>query len=465
MKNRYRIGKYVAIVLCISPLTSRLQTKPEAQIKSWITKSNQYTALLIDLDKKYDRYTSVPTTAIDAAKRKERQLLLNNYTASLLTEKDLAVQHDLHILIDCIKLGLRQQDFEMKRIVSSSKARQDSHLIPEEYAIALEKSGVDIPPAELAALAHAMFISIQQEMQPIAKQIADQRHFPSVDYRDVIAELKKEQIHGDSILPLYEAHLKVIEGIIRQQQLVTLPDRPALIRLATATETVQRPAPSIVPPSFLNNTGQRAEFVLPLNLPVAPGGKETIKYDDFTFNAASWNLIVHEARPGHELQIDHMINGQISQARYLYALNPTNVEGWAMYTQYLMLPYLPIEGQLISLEDRLRYAASAFLEPEIQAGKITPQQALQVLMKDVVLSKGFAEREVKGYSTITPGESNSGYFYGFIKMIALRKDTETALGHNFNALRFHDFILSQGLLPPALMRNAIMKDFITAEKK
>jgi uncharacterized protein (DUF885 family) len=50
-------------------------------------------------------------------------------------------------------------------------------------------------------------------------------------------------------------------------------------------------------------------------------------------------------------------------------------------------------------------------------------------------------------------------------MIALRKDTEQALGAKFNQQRFHDFILSQGILPPALIREAVMGEFVTREKQ
>src|SRR6185437_9734136 len=100
---------------------------------------------------------------------------------------------------------------------------------------------------------------------------------------------------------VYKKNLAAIEDIIRQHHLVTLPNRPAIIRLATAAETAQQPAPHMVPPPFLNNTGQRGVFVLPLNMPAVPGKKED-KYDDFTFKAATWTLIAHEARPGHELQ-------------------------------------------------------------------------------------------------------------------------------------------------------------------
>jgi uncharacterized protein (DUF885 family) len=50
-------------------------------------------------------------------------------------------------------------------------------------------------------------------------------------------------------------------------------------------------------------------------------------------------------------------------------------------------------------------------------------------------------------------------------MLQLRKDTEAALGPKFDAKQFHDFLLAQGLLPPDLLRNAVMEDFIPAQKK
>ncbi|RVT96451.1 DUF885 domain-containing protein [Mucilaginibacter limnophilus] len=344
-----------------------------------------------------------------------------------------------------------------------AKARTDFRLPAEEYALELEGYGIDIPPAEVAKMAHQAFIDIQNEMKPIAAQIAKQRNLPSADYRDVIRELKKAQVHGDSIMPLYARTLKGIEDIIRTQQLVTLPARPAIIRLATAAETAQRPAPYMMPPPFLNNTGQRGVFVLPMNMPPAPGEKEALKYDDFTFEAASWTLTAHEARPGHELQFDKMVEEGVSKARSLYAFNSVNAEGWGLYAEYITRPYMPLEGQLISLDYRLLRAARAFLDPELQAGTLTQQQATDVLLNDVVQSRAMAQQEVERYANRMPGQANS-YFYGYTKMIALRKDTEKALGSKFSTIKFHDFILSQGLLSPALIREAVMTEFVPLNK-
>jgi len=339
------------------------------------------------------------------------------------------------------------------------KARTDFRLPPAEYALALEGYGIDIPPEQLAAMAHKAFTEIQEEMKPIAAQIAREQRLPASDYRDVMRELKKKQIVGDAILPLYQERLKQIEQLIVEHQIVSLPDRPARIRIATAAETAQQPAPHMVPPPFLHNTGQKGEFVLPLNIPAAPGEKQAEKYDDFTFDAAAWTLTAHEARPGHELQFDSMLEHGVSVARVRYAFNSTNVEGWGLYSEYIMRPYMPLDGQLVSLDYRLLRAARAFLDPELQEGKIQPAEAYRVLEQDVVQSHAFAEEEVERYTYRAPGQANS-YFYGFTKLLALRKDVEAKLGPKFNQKPFHDFILAQGLLPPDLMRKAVMEDFV-----
>jgi hypothetical protein len=343
------------------------------------------------------------------------------------------------------------------------QARTDFRLPREAYMLALENYGIDIAPDQLAEMAHQAFSDIQAEMKPIAAQIAQEKHLASSDYRDVIRELKKKQLVGDAILPFYENRLKQIENIIVERQLVTLPDRPARIRIASAAETSQQPAPHMQPPPFLHNTGQKGEFVLPLNIPAGPGQTASEKYDDFTFDAAAWTLTAHEARPGHELQFDSMLERGVSLARVRYAFNSTNVEGWGLYSEAIVKPYMPLEGQLVSLDYRLMRAARAFLDPELQAGIIQPAEAYRVLEQDVVQSHAFAEEEVERYTYRSPGQANS-YFYGYTKIIALRKEAEAALGTSFNQKKFHDFILAQGLLPPDLMRQAVMEDFVPGQK-
>ena len=342
------------------------------------------------------------------------------------------------------------------------KARSDFRLPAEEYALALEGYGIDLPPGQIASMARAAFAGYQAEMAPLAAQIAKANGYSANDYRSVVAELKKKQITGAEILPFFQKRLAAIEHIIVANSLVTLPDRPAIIRLATAAETAQQPAPHMKPPPFLKNTGQRGEFILPLNIPSATGGAED-QYDDFTYDAVAWTLTAHEARPGHELQFDSMVELGVSLARALYAFNSTNAEGWGLYSEYIMQPYEPLDGQLLTLQLRLLRAARAFLDPELQSGKTTPAEAYDVLEKDVMLSHAFAKEEVERFTFRAPGQANS-YFYGYTRLLALRKETEAAMGAKFDQKKFHDFILSQGLLPPDLMRRAVLDEYVGSHR-
>jgi uncharacterized protein (DUF885 family) len=217
----------------------------------------------------------------------------------------------------------------------------------------------------------------------------------------------------------------------------------------------------MVPPPLLNNHGERGQFVLPLE--TSGKGGEALKYDDFNFAAASWTLIAHEARPGHELQFDSMVENGISLARALYAFDTTNVEGWGLYSEWFMLPYMPDDGKLISLQLRMLRAARAFLDPELQEGKITPEYAMRVLQDDVVVSKAFATEEVERFTFRWPGQAVS-YYDGYTRLLEIRQAAEKAMGAKFNVQKFHDFILSQGLLPPDLLRKAVMEDFVAAAK-
>jgi uncharacterized protein (DUF885 family) len=211
------------------------------------------------------------------------------------------------------------------------------------------------------------------------------------------------------------------------------------------------------PPPLLNNHGERGQFVLPGGTTGANG--KQLKYDDFTFAAAAWTLTAHEARPGHELQFDTMVERGVSEARAIFAFNSTNAEGWGLYSEWMMYPYMPDDAKLISLQLRLLRAARAFLDPELQMGKVTPAQAMQILQNDVVLSEAFATEEVDRFTFRSPGQAVS-YYDGYLRMRQLRADTEKAMGSKFNVQRFHDFILDQGLLPPALLRKAVTEAFV-----
>jgi len=362
--------------------------------------------------------------------------------------------------------ALRAQHAAYARFVEAEvlpRARTDHRLPPDVYAYALHYVGVDIPPDELAARAHAAFDEIQAEMEALAPRVAAELGLAAHDYRDVIRALKSKQIHGDAgaIVDFYRRRLAEIEAIVRRENLVALPDQPARIRIATVAESAETPAAHMNPAPLVGNTGQVGEFVLPLDVPPAAGASGTERADDFTHDAVTWTLTAHEARPGHEVQFDRMLSGGLSLARAVFAFNSVNVEGWALYAEHIVLPYMPLAGQLCSLQMRLHRAARAFLDPELQSGARTPDDAKALLERDLVYSSPFARSEVERYTFRAPGQATS-YFYGYLKLVALRAETEAALGARFDQRAFHDFVLDQGLVSPDALRAAVLERFIPA---
>jgi len=344
------------------------------------------------------------------------------------------------------------------------RSRTDFRLPPELYAFRLKQYGVEMAPEALADRARVAYVEIRNEMRALAPLVAREKGLNTTDYRDVIRALKKDQIVGEAILAHYKARLASLEEIVRRERVVSLPTREAQIQLASEAESAAQPAPNMRPPRLLGNTGERGTFVLPLRVPTtSQAGSEVKSYDDFTYDAASWTLTVHEARPGHELQFASILEKGVSAARAVFAFNSVNVEGWALYMEAEMKPYLPLDGQLISLQFRLLRAMRAFLDPELQLGRMGPEEAVRFLMQDGVFSEPMARQEVERYTFRTPGQATS-YFYGYTRWMQLRSQAEMALGPKFDRQRYHDFILSQGLLPPDVLSKAVLTEFVAAEK-
>jgi uncharacterized protein (DUF885 family) len=139
-----------------------------------------------------------------------------------------------------------------------------------------------------------------------------------------------------------------------------------------------------------------------------------------------------------------------------------NIEGWGLYAESELQPYEPLEGQLITLQHRLLRSARAFLDPGLQLGTITKDEAYRVLEEEVVLSHPMANQEVERYTFWAPGQAPS-YFVGYNRLLEVRGDAERALGSRFDRKRFNDFVLAQGTLPPRLLRKAIIEEFVPAE--
>jgi len=335
------------------------------------------------------------------------------------------------------------------------RARKDHRLPVELYRLKLSENGIDMPLEELVNRSQAAFREIQNEMRVIAALIAEKRGWPERDYRRVIQELKKDQLAPEQAVARYRERIDFMARLAVKEKIVTFPSRDMRIRLATEAESASVPGPSMKPPQLLGNTGEMGEFIIAL------GRGDGQSMDDFTNEAATWTLAAHEGRPGHEMQITRALENGISMARVLFGLNTANMEGWALYIEAEVKSYLPLEGQLFSLQFRLMRAARAFLDPGVQTGDIPPDAALRILTRDVVLSEPLARLEIERYTDKLPGQAPA-YFCGYTRMMEMRSEVERRLGDKFDQQKYHDFLMGVGPVPMALVRKALLEDFVPA---
>lgn len=339
-------------------------------------------------------------------------------------------------------------------------SRQDPRMPEELYALALKNWGIDIDPREAMSRARRGFYEIRAQMEALAPQIAAANGWSETDYRSVMSKLKERTIPNDEIEAYYRDVNAQLEARIREHDIVSLPDYELAMRVASPAESAAQPAPHMRPPRLIGNTGEQGTFVLTVSNPTAAKGEA---YDDFNFPAASWTLSAHEARPGHEMQFAALVEQGVSLARLLYAFNSVNVEGWALYAEAEMLPHEPIEGQFVAQQFRLLRAARAFLDPMLNMGLISREDAERVLREDVQLSGPMTKQELDRYQYRMPGQAGS-YYYGYRKLLDLRVEAEVALGEAFNEKAFNDFLLSQGIIPLELMARAVREEFIPSQR-
>jgi uncharacterized protein (DUF885 family) len=342
-----------------------------------------------------------------------------------------------------------------------TRSRSDFRLPPVMYEDALRNWGVEASPEDLIQQATQGYMDIRNEMVALAPLVAKEKGYASTDYRDVIRKLKADgPIDGDKMLDHYQGVLRAIEDIIVRERIVSLPERDAGIRIASAAETAAQPAPHLDIPRLIGNTGEYPDFVIPL---LEQNEDGTWKQTDDTYRAGAWTLTAHEARPGHEMQFSSMIEGGVSITRALFAFNSVNVEGWGLYAEAIAKPYMPLDAQLISLQYRLMRAGRMFLDPMLNLGLITPEEAKSMIVDDMAIGESWAQNEIERYTYRIPGQAPA-YYFGYTKLQALRTRAELALRDDFDQQSFHDFILAQGMLPPELLAKAVMEDFVPSQR-
>jgi uncharacterized protein (DUF885 family) len=175
------------------------------------------------------------------------------------------------------------------------------------------------------------------------------------------------------------------------------------------------------------------------------------EYNDYMIH----DLSIHEAMPGHYLQVDHS-NRSPSTLRAVLSSGPF-VEGWAVYAEGVMKDEGYLGGDplfaLTVLKMRLRSVTNTLLDIGIQTEGMSREQAMDLMMNGAFQQ----EREAAGKWTRANLSSVQllSYFTGYEEHRAMRAEAEARWGKGFTARRYHDAVLSHGS-PPAKYARALL---------
>jgi uncharacterized protein (DUF885 family) len=151
-------------------------------------------------------------------------------------------------------------------------------------------------------------------------------------------------------------------------------------------------------------------------------------------------LTVHEAMPGHFLQLMHN-NRFPSKLRAVFS-SGSFVEGWAVYSEWLMGKhgFLGLRVALMRQKMVLRLSVNAILDHGVHAGDLDEKGALELMMKDAFQEEGEAVGKWKR-ARLSSAQLTT-YYYGFTEMMKIRKAVEGQPG--FSERAYHDKLLSFG---------------------
>ena len=163
-------------------------------------------------------------------------------------------------------------------------------------------------------------------------------------------------------------------------------------------------------------------------------------------------LTIHEAMPGHYVQLAHA-NRYHSAIRAVMQSNAF-VEGWAMYGEQLMseqgyMDHDPLM-QLVHLKWVLRATANAILDQAVHVDGMTREQAMHLLMHDTFQEE--REAAAKWVRVQLTSTQLATYFVGFQEHLALREEARRRWGAAFNLKRYHDTVLAFGSPPVRYVR-------------
>src|SRR2546427_3083090 len=164
------------------------------------------------------------------------------------------------------------------------------------------------------------------------------------------------------------------------------------------------------------------------------------------------DLTVHEAMPGHYLQLSHSNEFHApTLVRAIFQSGPF-IEGWAVYTEQVMAEqgYGGPEVKMQQLKMRLRATANSLLDQGIHAGTMTEQQAMDLMTKATFQEQG--EATLKWKRARLTSAQLSTYFVGVSEHLDLRAAAQKKFGKDFDLKKYNDQVISYGSPPVKYVR-------------
>ena len=319
---------------------------------------------------------------------------------------------------------------------------------------------VDIPLDKLLEIGWADLRNNQEHFKQVAKELE-----PNKDAREVLEELGENHPAPDQLIPSFRATFDGLVKFIREHHIVTIPsdvrpiveETPAFMR-ATTFASMDTPGP------FEKHA---TEAYFNVTLPDPSMTPKEVEGYMHSFNVGTViSTAVHEAYPGHYIQFLWLPQAP-SRVRKLLGAN-TDIEGWAHYTEQMMLDEgygQPGQGakdereskflRLGQLQDALLRNARFIIGIQMHSGKMSVDEAEAFFQKEGYQSKETAVVETKR------GAGDPTYLYytlGKLQIMKLREDMKKKQGAAFSPEEFHDNFLKQGFPPIKIVREALLGD-------
>jgi Bacterial protein of unknown function (DUF885) len=268
-------------------------------------------------------------------------------------------------------------------------------------------------------------------------------------WRDLVDSLRNDAPDVDELLPAYQEELARAHRFVQSENLVTVPADP--VRVVPTPSFLVSLVPFAAyepPPIFLRHQSGRFYVTRPdPGLPPEAVARQRRGHCRHAIPA----MVVHEAYPGHHLQLVRAQELGSQVRRHLWT--PVMVEGWALYCEQLMDEagyYVSAEARLFQLVNLLWRAVRVVLDVGLHTRGMTATEAVDYMVQHLPMERPNAEAEVRRYCAWPTYQLC--YAVGRRELLRLRDAYRERAGDEFSPRRFHDELLAYGGLPVALAR-------------